>query len=120
MAGEGERHGPAAPIVATAAPFYGAGAVGLRRVAVVEKESRVPFQSKMICLMREDERRADELAAPVAAPFGLRRIEQNDVLAVGRFGMVLECGVKITDVIGWIIEGGPADTPLYVGYVLLR
>ena len=44
MAGEGQRHVEAAPIVSAAAPFFGAGALGLRRPAVVEEEARIAFE----------------------------------------------------------------------------
>src|SRR2546429_8565738 len=44
VAGERERHVLAAPIIAAAAPFFGAGALGLRALAVIKEKSRVAFQ----------------------------------------------------------------------------
>src|SRR5207249_12298235 len=44
MTREGQGHVSSAPVITRAAPFFGAGALTLRRFAVVEEEARVAFE----------------------------------------------------------------------------
>ena len=44
-----------APVIAAASPFLRSRAVSLRGQAIVEKETRIAFQSGQVILVREDE-----------------------------------------------------------------
>ena len=44
MAGERQRHVQSTPVIPSSAPFLGAGAISLRRLAVIEEKARVTFQ----------------------------------------------------------------------------
>ena len=44
MAGERQRHVTSTPVIPAATPFLGAGAISLRRLAVIEEKTRVTFQ----------------------------------------------------------------------------
>src|SRR5437867_703401 len=44
MTREGQGHVSSSPVIAAAAPFFGAGALGLGRLAVVEEETRIAFE----------------------------------------------------------------------------
>jgi hypothetical protein len=92
VAGEGERHVSPAPVVTAAAPFLGAGAVGLGGHGVVEVEAGVAFEGGEGVGLGEDEGGADEGAGPVAAAFGLAGVEEDEVAASGRIGGVVFVG----------------------------
>ena len=81
MSGEGQRHVESAPIIAAAAPFFRSGALSLRRLAVVEEKARITFQRAEIGAIGKDPRRSDKIARPIAAAFGLARVEQDEILA---------------------------------------
>ena len=100
MAGEREGHVPPAPVVAAAAPFLGAGALGLRRVAVVEVEARVALQRVQHRAVGEDERRADEVPAPVAAALDLGGVEEHQVMAGLGLAVVDVGRVEVADPVG--------------------
>ena len=51
---EGEGHVAFAPVIAAAAPFLRASALGLRGQAVVEEKSRVSFERGEFCAMGEN------------------------------------------------------------------
>ena len=80
MTGKRQRHVLSAPIIPAAAPFLRPGALGLRRLAVVKEKSRIAFQRVKIIAVRKNKRRADEASRPIAAAFGLARVEQHHVL----------------------------------------
>src|SRR6266540_4827036 len=105
MTGKGQRHVQSAPIIPAATPLFGARAVSLRRLAVVEIEARVAFERAEVVLVGEDEGRADKTARPVPAAFGLARIEQDKVPAQLRFRVIAIGRVKVTDVPGRPTEG---------------
>ena len=102
MAGEGQGHVLAAPIIAAAAPFLGAGAVGLRRLAVVEEEPRVAFQRVEHGPVGEDPRGADEMSGPIAAALGVARVEEDQVFAGLGIRVIAIGRVEVADVGGRI------------------
>src|SRR5438128_7797135 len=81
MADEWQRHSLAAPVVAAAAPLFAAGALPLRREAVIKIEPRIALQRRQVALFRKCVRGTDDVAAPVAAAFGFARIEQFQIAA---------------------------------------
>src|SRR5436190_6879930 len=95
MANERKRHVLAAPIVAAAAPFFGASALGLRGLAVVEEKSRVTFESVENRAVGENPGRAHELTGPIATAFGFARVEQDEILARFRVWMIAISSVEI-------------------------
>src|SRR5258706_12957966 len=86
MPGERQGHGASAPVVAAAAPFFGAGALALRSHRIVEIKARVAFERAELGVVGEDERGADEGAGPVAAAFGAAGGEGEEGLAGPRVG----------------------------------
>ena len=115
MSRQRQRGIDAAPIVAAAAPLLGAGALRLRRLAVVEEEARVTLQRAQHRRVRKHDRGAHQLPRPVAAAFDGARIEQHQVLACLRVRMIRVAGVKIPHGIGWIPERCVTQLPLHVG-----
>ena len=67
------------PVVASGAPLLRAGSLTLRRLAVVEEEARIALEGAEVGLVGEDERRADEGPAPVAAALGPCGVEKDEV-----------------------------------------
>jgi hypothetical protein len=64
-----------APVVATAAPFLGACALRLRRLAIVKKEARITLKRRKLRTVREDPGSTDQLAGPVTTALRLARVE---------------------------------------------
>src|SRR2546421_11434143 len=114
MPDERQRHVTSAPIVTAAVPLFGTGAVALGREAVVEEEPRVALQRAESRAMREDDRRADEMARPFLAVFLLTRIEQHEVSADFRLRVVAVGRVEVGHMAGRVHISGIADTPAYV------
>src|SRR6476660_8322901 len=85
MTGKRQRHSLSTPVITAASPFLAARALPLRRQAVVEIKPRVAFERVEVAIFRERVRRADDVPTPIAAPFGLPRVEQLQILA--SFGM---------------------------------
>ena len=77
MAGEGQGHVAPAPIIATAAPFLRAGALGLWCLTVIKEKARVAFERVEHGAVREYPGGANEMARPIAAAFGVARVEQD-------------------------------------------
>src|ERR1035437_360130 len=98
MPGEGQRHVLAAPIISAPAPFLGAGALRLRRLAVVEEEPGIAFQRAEHRAVGEYPGGAHQMPRPIATAFGVARIEEDQILA--RLGSrVIAIGrVKVADV----------------------
>src|SRR5258706_2928360 len=113
MPGERQGHGASAPVVAAAAPFFGAGALALRSHRIVEIKARVAFERAELGVVGEDERGADEGAGPVAAAFGAAGVEEKEVLAGLRVGAVIGVGsVEVADVICGVGEGDGFYRPI--------
>jgi hypothetical protein len=108
-----KRHVLPAPVVPAAAPFLGAGALRLRREAVIEIESRIAFQRVQVRAMREDPRGAHQMAGPIGASFGLARVQQEQVLARFRRRVIAIRGMEVPDVAGrifvWHVTHRPAN-----------
>src|SRR5207248_3121576 len=105
-------HVSAAPIIAATAPFLCPRAVGLRGLAVVEKEARVPLKRVQHGPMRKYPRGADEIARPIAATFDLTRVEQDEILARFRFRMVAVGGVEISGMARRVFQRMITQVPL--------
>src|SRR5678816_4913161 len=95
---EGKRHIQTTPVITSTAPFLGAGALGLGSLAVIKEKSRISLKCVEHGPVRENERSADEVPRPVAAPFDLACIQQQKVLARLGIRMVLICGMKVRNV----------------------
>src|SRR5688572_5276365 len=109
MAREGQGHVATAPIVASPAPLFRAGAVGLRACAIVEEKSRVAFQRGQHATLRENPRGSDEVAGPRAASFGVSRVEEDEILPGTRLAMIAIRRVEITDVRSRIFQRKGTD-----------
>src|SRR5215467_9198765 len=107
-----ERHVQSSPIIAATAPFLGSGAVGLRGLTVVEEESGIAFERGELVAVGEDEGSANETAGPVAPTFDLPRIQEFEVPAQFRFGVIAISGVKVPDVTWRVIERLLAHAPV--------
>ena len=85
------------PVVATAAPLLRARPLGLGRLAVVEEESRVPFERREHGVVGEREGGAHEAPAEIAAALDLRRVEQHEVLPRRRRPLVRVGRMEVAD-----------------------
>src|SRR5271154_4774381 len=97
MSAQGQRGGVAAKIVAAAGPLLGAGALRLRRAAVVEEKARVAFQRPEVGLIGKDERGANEVAAPIAAALVDGGVEEGEIDAGRGRAVIAIGGVKVAD-----------------------
>ena len=113
VACEGQGHIVAAPVIAATSPFLGAGALRLRCLAVIKEEARIAFQCAETRAVGENERRADELARPVAAALSLARVEQNEILAADWLRMIAVSRVEVANVsrriVKWFVTRAPAQ-----------
>src|SRR5690348_9349718 len=100
MAGKWERHVLAAPVIAPTAPFLGAGALRLRRIAIVEIKAGIALKCVQIRLVREDQGCADEAAGPVSAAFGSPRVQEQQIAPFFRMRMIAIGCMEIADVVG--------------------
>src|SRR5438876_2218343 len=62
VTGKGQAHIASSPVISTTAPLFRAGAVGLRRLAVVKKEARVAFERVQHGVMGKNPRCPDEVS----------------------------------------------------------
>ena len=104
MAGKGQGHVKAAPVITTATPFFSAGALGLRRLAVIEEKARVSFQRIQHTAMRKNPGVPDKVSRPIAAAFRLARIKEDKVLSGLGIWMIAIGGVEVANMIRRIFE----------------
>src|SRR5687767_16020200 len=109
MAGERQCHVSSAPIIASPTPFLGAGAVGLWAAAVVEEEARITFEGGEDSALRKNPGSADEVSGPIAAAFGVARVEQDEVVAGGWLAVITISRMEVTDVGARIVQRKRAD-----------
>src|SRR5207248_2803823 len=114
MAGQGQAHVASAPVISAATPFLGPGAISLGSLAIVEEEPRIAFEGIEHAAVRKNPRVSNKIARPVPTPFSLARVQQHQILAWNRIGMVAVGRVKIADLIRASFEGFETNFPLNI------
>src|ERR1700691_2934359 len=104
MAYEGQSHVQTAPIVPTAAPFFGPGTLRLRGKAVIEEEPRIAFKGSQVRMVREDERCAGKVPRPLVRSFHVSRVQEHQVFSGRWVGKVAVGRMEISQLIRGLLQ----------------
>src|SRR5271154_7172645 len=104
MADEGQSHVQTAPVVATAAPFFGPSTLRLRRKAVVEEEPRIALKGSQVRMVREDKRCAGKVPRPLVRSFHVSRVQELQVLSGQWVGKVAVGRMEISQLIRGLLQ----------------